>query len=135
MIAAVPSDTPSASWIGNSSGGIVKRSKLDRKTAERRRAWGVSAAGRRLTLRTFPAPGQLDVGATTSGGARTLTFASVKRRVAAGTTTVALKPTKAARRLLTRKRKLKLKIRAAFTPGAGGQPAIFSRALTVKAGR
>ena len=63
----------------------------------------------------------------------TVTFAKLTKTVRAGVVKVTLKPTGAAKKLLARKKKLKVKIRALFTPAAGGTATVLTRSTTVRA--
>lgn len=95
-------------------------------------------AGGSIALRfTVPASGRLTVRATTtsSGATRTLTFASITRTVRAGVVVVTLRPTKQAKHLLARRKKLKVRIRAVFVPSLGARPAAVTRTAVVRAKR
>ena len=92
--------------------------------------------GGRIVLKiAVPARGTLAVRATTTttGAARVLTFAKATRSVRPGTVKITLKPTRAAKKLLARRRQLSVKIRAVFTPAGGGKATVLRISRVVKA--
>ncbi len=85
---------------------------------------------------TFPSAGKLSVAATVKvkktkkTKAKTITFATATKTVTAGSTTIALTPSKAAKTLL-KKGPLKLTITATFAP-TGGKSATKTTTITIK---
>lgn len=63
--------------------------------------------------------GTVEIRLTTSFHGRTITVARVRRRVSSGKTTIRMKPSRAAARLLKKKGRLSAKLRITFTPSAG----------------
>jgi uncharacterized delta-60 repeat protein len=84
-----------------------------------------------------PARGVLKVSATatTTRPTRRLTFGKARRSVRPGIVKIRLKPTRAAKRLLARNKRLKVKIRAVFTPADGGKATVMTKRRVVTAMR
>lgn len=96
-----------------------------------------AARGTATLALTVPGSGKLDVLATASTRARASTakrirVARVRRAVTRpGTVRVTLTPSRAARRILKRKRRLKIAVKVTFTP-TGGRSGTRTRALTLR---
>lgn len=112
-------------------------SSLPARPARTRPLLAPPVPGRRgaLTLTfTLPAAGRLAVtaSATAGGASRTITFARAARDVRAGVVRLKLTPTAAGRRLLARKKRLGVRIRAAFTASGGGTAVVLTRSTRVR---
>ena len=84
----------------------------------------------------LPGPGAVNAVATADPGkaaaARRITVAHVKRAVKkAGPATLKLKPSKAAKRIVARRGKLRARLRIVYTP-TGGSPKAVTRTITLK---
>jgi hypothetical protein len=121
-----PNSPPSGSWSG--PGGGDRAFKTYVVTAAPSNAFTFSLRGKKLTV-TVSAPGTVDVKAKTKKSKRLLKPSSASG--GPGAITVRLALTKAAKRILKQKGKLKLRAKITFTP-KGGSAASQTATLKLK---